>query len=210
MRRITVMLLLAMLTIAVCSCGNSGVKPLEQIEVTSAEPYPAQIVKKLELGWGKGMYEVGYINDAFKKDVESNSIYVGPQQFCLDREGAIYIDDTMNYRYLKYDKGGAFIGEVARKRFPGSEDVPVPWAIIGGIDCMYLYSYGNSTFYSYCFETDELLSFTVPEDDELDFRLNRLEIDPRGNVFIFGRDSSSLRSPAILCEVDASLNSNPG
>ena len=208
--RKSVIVILGLCLLLSISCSNGqekqGVASLGPPEIELAYPHPAEIVTALELDWGRGDYQVGYINDEFREMAEDRGLPVGPVQFCVDGEGSIYVDDSMNFRYLKYDRDGEFVGEVEKERFTDSLDAPAPFFIIGGPDRMYLFMNGNTTIQSYHFETDEIRTFTLPEDSEWDFWLSSMITDPLGNVYIFGDDGNQVDSPKIMYKVDASFS----
>lgn len=107
----------------------------------------------LELGWGSGDYEVGYINEDYRYAVENGieGTIVGPNSFCVDGEESIYVKDNMNYRILKYGRDGSYLGDILMS------DIPCAYPImVAGPDCCYFYSDEGNVIYRYRFQDKEM------------------------------------------------------
>ncbi|MDY6793719.1 MAG: hypothetical protein SWK76_00330 [Actinomycetota bacterium] len=196
-RTIFVIVLLATLTLTFMSCGA---KP-ELIEIES-EPYDVELVPVLELGWGNGDYEVGYINDEFRPSVEAGNIEVGPIAFYVDGEESIYIDDSMNLRFLKYDSSGRYVGEVGKDVFT-DHVAPLSLYAAAGLDCLLLYEYLGDTLYRYDFESDEIKSLRF-SDYGIDWEFVNLSIlyDKQGNIYVCDRANPEMQ-PTDLYIINA-------
>lgn len=164
------------------SCENKPVVPLEPVTV-EGYPHPANISVALELGWGSGDYEVGYINEEYRDGVEKGveMISVGPSQFCVDGEESIYVDDKMNYRILKYDKDGGFQGSVDNTEFTGAPYLSI---LSGGLDCCYLYQYDEDIIFRYRFQNNEIKQIRF-SDYGIDWKLHNPTClyDGKGNAY---------------------------
>lgn len=191
------------------SCGNGNVKPLDPPALEYGEPHPAKMVIALELGWGKGDYQVGYLNDReskYYKEYE-NSGAVGPSQFCVDGEGSIYIDDCMNFRILKYDRDGKYVGQVEKELFT-SNQATLALGMAAGSDCLYLYDRGRSIIQRYQFQDEEKITLDLSEYGvDPSMQIHDVIYDDAGNAYISDSGSSSSDgSKIIYCKVDPSFS----
>ena len=151
-------------------------KPIYPPQVTEATPHPAEVSTVLELGWGKGDYQVGYINDKYRKTIEElpeekeepGYMSVGPHDFCVDGDEGIYINDIMNNRFIKYDREGVYQGQVDKGLFlegRPNEDTGTLQAI-GGPDCIYVYDQFDVKehyIYRYRFQDEELKKLDISD-----------------------------------------------
>lgn len=207
MKQITIIILAAFVAITASSCENSIVKSLDPPIVEYGEPHPAMIVTALELGWGSGDYQVGYINDQEKKYYTQgeSSGNVGPSQFCVDGEGSIYIDDCMNFRILKYDREGTYAGQVEKNMFTKSKGT-LALGMAAGPDCLYLYESDKGIIYRYRFQDKEKTAFSFSEYgvDWLVHSLNSV-YDDAGNAYV--TDSVVPKGPKrIYYRIDSSFS----
>ncbi len=164
MRRVIVIAIALVLAFSLASCRKKAESQFKPVDLFYSYPHPAEQVTVLELGWGNGNYEVGYINNAFKEIVEKaeEGATIGPAGICVDGEESIYVDDTMNQRILKYDKDGRYVGQVARSRFTKHVALRGLY-MLAGPDCIYLYEITKNIIYRYRFQDDELKSISIPE-----------------------------------------------
>jgi hypothetical protein len=187
---IAILMLVMILSVSKCSNGmDKQEEPiLEPPQIELGYPHPAEIVVALELGWGDGEYELGYTNDEFEDLVKrgSEGIGAGPSQFCVDGEGSIYIDDTMNYRILKYSSSGEYLGEFEKKRITDRKAVGA-LGVAAGLDCIYLCEPDSSIIYRYRFQTDELCNVDFAYSG-YDYRIHRLDViyDGEGRTYVRG------------------------
>ncbi|MDY6793714.1 MAG: hypothetical protein SWK76_00305, partial [Actinomycetota bacterium] len=131
--------------------------------------------------------EVGYINDEFRPSVEAGNIEVGPIAFYVDGEESIYIDDSMNFRFLKYDSSGRYVGEVGKDVFT-DHVAPLSLYAAAGLDCLFLYEYQGTTLFKYDFENAEVESIDLAEHG-IDWEIEDLYLvyDGQGNTYFSTR-----------------------
>jgi hypothetical protein len=154
--------------------------------IVFCEPHPARVVTVMELGWGIGDYEVGYISDEYRGAMEAGKadIMIGPNQFCVDGEESIYIDDTINNRILKYDCNGKYVSEVPFALITDRIGATNPF-ILPGPDCIYLYEYGGDMITRYRFQDQEAKTLSIPDPgiEHWEFEYVEAIYDEDGNTY---------------------------
>ncbi|MDD3828725.1 MAG: hypothetical protein PHY79_22395 [Anaerolineae bacterium] len=204
MKKTIIVLILVLLTTTLISCG----KEARELEVEE-EPYDVELTPVLELDWGNGDHRVGYICDEFRASVEADRLEVGPIAFYVDGEESIYIDDSMNFRFVKYDSSGNYVGEVAKSRFI-DRIAPMPIEASVGLDCLLLYEYLGNTLYKYDFELDEIKSLRF-SDYGIDREFNNLLIlySKQGEIYVCDR-AQPPKQPVSMYVIDAQLTEIQG
>ncbi|MDY6793718.1 MAG: hypothetical protein SWK76_00325 [Actinomycetota bacterium] len=175
------------------------------MDIYTQESVDAGVSVFLELDWGDGDYQVGYLAEEYRATAEEGLSCIGPGGLSIDNSGDLYLRDTMNYRYVKYSNDGEYVGELAFSRIDGGG------SMVAGPDCMYVVvsdDNRNYTLYRYCFEEDELITFPFRDyEKERDFSLGNMLCDSRGNLYLQGTDARrGIESPDIYYKINPDLN----